>query len=39
MNIVTQVQILDDAICVLHSSNTLGKNIHLTILPLAMVEW
>ena len=36
MNTETQVQILDEAVCILGSSNTLGKGMNPTILPLAM---
>ena len=32
MNMVNQVQILDKAICIWHSTNTLGKGINPTIL-------
>ena len=36
MNMVNQVQILDKALCILHSANTLEKGMKLTILCLAM---
>ena len=32
----TQVQILNNAVCILHCSNTLGKYMNLTLLPPAM---
>ena len=36
MGIVTQVQILDETVCILHNTNTLGKGMNPTILPPAM---
>ena len=36
MDKATQVQILDEAICISHSANTLGKGVNSTILPLAI---
>ena len=35
MDTVTQVQILDESDCILHSINTLGKGMNPIILPLA----
>ena len=32
----TTVQILDEVVWISHNSNTLGKSMHPTILPLAM---
>ena len=34
MNLVTQVQILYEAVCILHNAYTLGKGMNLTIHPL-----
>ena len=36
MDMVTQVQILDKAVCISHSANTLGKGMNPTILSPAM---
>ena len=36
MDTVTRVQILDKAICISHSANTLGKSVNPNILPPAM---
>ena len=36
MNTATRVQILDDAVCISHSANTLGKGMNPTILPQAV---
>ena len=36
MDMVTQVQILDKAVCILFCTNTLGKGMNLTILFPAM---
>ena len=36
MGTVTQVQILDDAVCISQSTDTLGKGMNPTILPPAM---
>ena len=36
MDTATRVQILDEAVCISHSANTIWKGIHLTILPLAV---
>ena len=36
MSTVTQVQILDKALCILHRTNTLGAGMHPIILILAM---
>ena len=36
MDTVTQVQILDKAVCISHEAYTLGKCMNVTILPLAM---
>ena len=36
MNIVTQVQILDETVCISHSANALVKGMYLTILFLAI---
>ena len=36
MDIVTQVQILDEAVCISYSTNTIEKDINSTILPTAM---
>ena len=36
MDTAAQVQILDEAVCILHSTNTLGKSMNPTILPPAM---
>ena len=36
METVTQVQILDEAVCILHSANTIGKGMNPTILPPVM---
>ena len=33
MDTVTQVQILDEIVCISHSANTLGKGMPPTILP------
>ena len=33
MDMVTQVQILDKAVCISYGANTLGKGMHPTILP------
>ena len=33
MGTVTRFQILDGAVCILHSTHTLGKNMYSTILP------
>ena len=35
MDTVTKVQILDEAVCISHSADTLGKIINLRILPLS----
>ena len=31
-----ELKILDDTVCILHSADTIGKSVHLTILYLAM---
>ena len=36
MDTVTQVQILDEAVCVSHNSITFGKGMNLTVLHLGM---
>ena len=36
MHMVTQVQILNKAICISHSANTIGKGMNSFILPSAM---
>ena len=36
MDLVTQVQILDEAVCISHSVITLGKGMNLSIFPPAM---
>ena len=36
MDTVTQVQILDETVCISHRSNTLGKGMNPIILPPAM---
>ena len=36
MDMATQVQILDEADCISHSTNTLGKGMNPIILPPAM---
>ena len=36
MDIATRVQILDEANCISHSTNTLGKGMNKIILPSAM---
>ena len=36
MYIVTQVQILDKAVCISYSTDTLGKGMNTTVLPIAM---
>ena len=36
MNIATKVQTLDEAVCILHSANTLEKSMHPTIFLLTM---
>ena len=36
MDSVTQVQILDEAVCILHSANILREGMNPTILPLVM---
>ena len=36
MDTATRVQILDEAVCISHSDNALGKGMHPTILLLAM---
>ena len=36
MDMVTRIQILDQAVCISHSANILGKGMHPTILPLAL---
>ena len=36
MDMGTGIQILDEAVCISQSANTLGKGMHPTILPLAM---
>ena len=36
MDTANQVQILDETVCMSHSTNTLGKGINPTILPPAM---
>ncbi len=36
MDIATRFQILDEAVSILHSIDTLGQGIHLTILPTVM---
>ena len=36
MDMATQVQILDEAVCISHSVNILGKGINPIILPTAM---
>ena len=33
MNMAIRVQILDEAVCISHSANTLGKGMNQTILP------
>ena len=38
MDTVTGVQILDEALCIWHNVNTLGKSRHQTILPSAMIK-
>ena len=38
MDAEARVQILDEAVYVLHSANTNGNGMHLTIIPPAMVE-
>ena len=38
MNMVTKVQILNKAICISHSANTLGKGMNATILLLVIGE-
>ena len=37
MDIVTQVQILEKAVCISHHANTLKKGMYPTILPPGMV--
>ena len=36
---MTEVQILDEAVCISHSTNTLGKGVHPTILSPDMGKW
>ena len=36
MDTMTQVQILEETVCISHSTNTLGKSMNQTILPPAM---
>ena len=36
MDMATQVQILDKAVCISHSANTIGKGMHPTIFPSTM---
>ena len=36
MKTVTQVQILDEAFCISHCANMLGKDVHLTVLSTGM---
>ena len=38
MDMATQVQILDKAVCILYSTNTLGKSINTIILSAAISE-
>ena len=38
MDMVTQVEVLDEAICISHGTNTLGKDMNPTILPPGMSE-
>ena len=38
MDKVTQVQILDETVCISHNANTLGEGMNPTILPPAMDE-
>ena len=38
MNMVTQIKILNEAVCILHSANILGKGMTPTILPRAVVR-
>ena len=38
MDTATRVQILDEAYCISHSTNTFGKGMNPTILPLAIDE-
>ena len=38
MEMATRVQMLDEAVCISHSTNTLDKGMNPTILPLAMVK-
>ena len=39
MNTTTQVQFLNEVVCISHIANILGKVIYLTILPSAMGKW
>ena len=39
MDLVNQVQILDEAVCILHNTDTLGKGMNPIILPLAMDKY
>ena len=36
MDVAIQVQILDEAVCISHRTNTFGKGMHPTILPLVI---
>ena len=36
MNMMTQVQVLDKAVCISHGAKTLGKGMNPIILPLTM---
>ena len=38
MNLATRVQILDEAVCISHSTNTLGKVMHPAILSSAICK-
>ena len=39
MDMVTRVQILEEAVCISHHTNTLGKAMNQTILPLTVALW
>ena len=39
MDLSTRVQILDKAVCISHSANTLGKGMHPATLPPAMGKY
>ena len=39
MDTVTAVEILDEAVCISHCSNTLGKDAYQTILPPGMSKY